>query len=99
MSDTGSLLAAFKKDLICGSFAGIFLCLSGHPLDSIKVRMQNSKVKLTLGGAIKSTFRKEGIVGFYKGMGAPLVTIPFINSIIFSSYEFCKRMIGVERDD
>lgn len=99
MSDTGSTFAAFKKDLVCGSFAGVFLCLSGHPLDSIKVRMQNSKTKMTLSGAIKSTLRNEGMVGFYKGMGPPLLTIPFINSIIFSSYEFCKRMIGVKSED
>ena len=30
---------AFKKDLICGSFAGVMVCLTGHPMDSVKVRM------------------------------------------------------------
>ena len=30
---------AFFKDLTCGSFAGLMVCLTGHPLDSMKVRM------------------------------------------------------------
>ena len=37
----------------------------------------------------------EGFKGFYKGMGSPLITIPVVNSIVFASYEFAKRMMGV----
>jgi hypothetical protein len=29
-------------------------------------------------------------------MGSPLVTIPVVNSIVFASYEFAKRMMGVQ---
>ena len=32
-------------------------------------------------------------------MGAPLVNMPFINAIVFSSYEFSKRMMGVVSED
>ena len=32
----------FRKDLICGSFAGLACVISGHPLDLMKVRMQSS---------------------------------------------------------
>ena len=60
-------------------------------MDSIKVRMQESKVKLGLKTACISTFRNEGLHGFYKGMGPPLMNIPIINSIIFASFEFAKR--------
>ena len=38
----------------------------------------------------------EGFKGFYKGMGSPLITIPIVNSIVFASYEFAKRMMGVQ---
>ena len=38
-------------------------------------------------------------MGFYKGMGPPLVTVPLINSIVFASYEFSKRQLGVVSDD
>ena len=36
--------------------------------------------------------------GFFKGMGPPLFTVPLINSIVFSSYELCKRMMGVKSE-
>ena len=71
------------------------MCLTGHPLDSMKVRMQNSKTKVSFTGIISQTFRNEGFLGFYKGMGPPLITVPLINSIVFASYEFCKRQLGV----
>jgi hypothetical protein len=32
---------------------------------------------------------------FIKGMGSPLITIPLVNSIVFASYEFAKRTMGV----
>ena len=35
--------------------------------------------------------------GFYKGIGPPLFTVPLINSIVFASYEFCKRLIGIHQ--
>lgn len=39
---------------------------------------------------------REGFSGFYKGGTPPLFFIPFINSIVFASYEFCKRYMGVK---
>jgi len=47
--------------------------------------------RVTMLGIIRSTRRREGFAGFYKGGTPPLFTIPFINSIVFASYEFCKR--------
>ena len=32
-------------------------------------------------------------------MGPPLITVPLINSIVFASYEFSKRQLGVVSDD
>jgi solute carrier family 25 carnitine/acylcarnitine transporter 20/29 len=89
----------FKTDLISGSFAGLVVCLTGHPFDSMKVRMQSMAGKTSFNGMLMNTLRREGIRGFYKGMGPPLMTVPFINSIIFASYEFCKRGLGVENDN
>jgi hypothetical protein len=38
-------------------------------------------------------------LGFYKGITAPAVTVPFINSIVFASYEFARRMQGVYSEE
>ena len=59
-------------------------------MDTMKVRMQNSKTKITFTKVIVNTYKGEGIRGFYKGMGPPLSTVPLINSIVFASYEFSK---------
>lgn len=44
------------------------------------------------------TISGEGFKGFFKGMGPPLFTVPLINSIIFASYEFCKRTLNVKNE-
>lgn len=91
-----SLYQVFVNDLVCGSFAGLAYILTAHPLDSIKVRMQlDRRGTISLRETIKETYIHEGMRGFYKGMGSPLITIPLVNSIVFASYEFAKRMMGV----
>lgn len=79
----------FFKSLICGTFAGIANCISGFPLDTIKVRMQMESVGLLQ--CIYSTY-KEGPLTFFKGVYYPLVTIPIVNAVSFSSYELYKRL-------
>ena len=54
------------------------------------------RVKISLRSIIEETYKHEGFRGFYKGMGSPLLTIPLVNSIVFASYEFAKRMMGVQ---
>ena len=63
-----SLYNLFLKDLICGSFAGLANVLSGHPFDSIKVRMQTSQeIKVRFTSVIRETWALEGV-------SRPLVT-------------------------
>lgn len=47
---------------------------------------------------VKTTFKGEGMLGFFKGLGPPFFTVPLINSIIFASYEFCKRLMNVKSE-
>ena len=91
----------FVQDLVCGSFSGVVNVCTGHPFDSIKVRMQMSnsgRKNVTMRAIIAETFRHEGPRGFYKGMSAPLVTVPVVNSVIFAGYEFSKRAMGVRSE-
>jgi len=48
---------------------------------------------------MKGILKNEGAMGFFKGMGPPLVSVPLLNSILFSSYEFRHRMVPQERKD
>ncbi|CAD8053128.1 unnamed protein product [Paramecium sonneborni] len=76
-------------DLAAGSISGIANCISSHPLDTVKVRMQMSDdgVVTTLQKIIKN----EGIKGFYKGMSFPILSIPITNAVVFSVYEFWRK--------
>jgi hypothetical protein len=53
-------------------------------------------MNISLRSVFRETYAHEGLRGFYKGMGSPLITIPIVNSIVFASYESAKRMMGVE---
>ena len=83
---------------MCGSLAGVAVALTGHPLDSVKVRMQESGNILTMRGVMSKTFVNEGFLGFYKGLGPPLTTVPLVNSIVFASYETAKKVMGVQSE-
>jgi hypothetical protein len=48
---------------------------------------------------IKATFRNEGFFGFFKGMSSPITMLPFVNAIMFTSYEYCKKRMGVKSED
>lgn len=78
---------------ICGGFGGLVSVLVGHPLDTIKVRLQtDSTYKSTMDCATK-TFNKDGFRGFYRGMSAPLATICPIFAISFMGFKMGKSFI------
>jgi len=66
----------------------------GHPLDTIKVRLQTS----SSGGAgmmdcVRLTLKEEGVRGFYKGMQSPLAGEGFFNAAQFLCYGAAKRLL------
>lgn len=81
----------FTQELILGSFAGVAICLVGHPFDTVKTRMQYSNKPLLY--TVRSTIKAEGPLAFYKGMGSPLFSTPIINAIVFSTYEVSKVIL------
>ncbi|KAL6066959.1 mitochondrial ornithine carrier protein, variant 2 [Balamuthia mandrillaris] len=60
------------QNLFVGSFAGMAGVCAGHPFDTVKVRLQaqygtQRLLYAGLGECVRSTWRAEGLVGFYKG--------------------------------
>lgn len=80
------------RDLVAGTIGGFAICLSGHPFDTIKVRMQMTQ--LSLSNCIRLSVKNEGIMSFYKGVQSPFYTVPLINAIVFGAYGFCHRLMG-----
>ncbi|KAJ1737327.1 hypothetical protein LPJ72_000607 [Coemansia sp. Benny D160-2] len=82
------------KDFVAGSLAGAAQVAVGHPLDTIKVRMQIEGTSVFKGpmDCLTKTVRNEGILGLYKGMSSPLVGIAAVNSLLFWAYSYGKTL-------
>lgn len=89
------------KYFFCGGFGGICTVLAGHPMDTVKVRLQTMPVvgpgetPLYTGtlDCIKKTIHKEGFKGLYKGMSAPLTGVAPIFAISFFGFGLGKKLI------
>ena len=63
---------------------------TGHPFDTIKVRIQASS---GASGGIMSMIKEfGGVASLFRGMGAPLSAAAVINAIVFGSYGIASRL-------
>ncbi|KAJ1920157.1 hypothetical protein H4219_001530 [Mycoemilia scoparia] len=82
------------RDSVAGSAGGAMQVLVGHPLDTVKVRLQiegSSKFRGPI-DCLTTTVRNEGVLGLYKGMSSPLVGIAAVNSLLFWAYSKLKAL-------
>lgn len=80
----------FVIDFCGGLFGGVASTYIGHPLDTVKVRLQTqSKTNPQYKGAchcFRTILRQEKFRGLYKGVTSPLLGIAGMNATIFSVY-------------
>eukprot|EP01102_Stenamoeba_stenopodia_P004920 TRINITY_DN15424_c0_g1_i1.p1 TRINITY_DN15424_c0_g1~~TRINITY_DN15424_c0_g1_i1.p1 ORF type:complete len:307 (-),score=57.46 TRINITY_DN15424_c0_g1_i1:234-1154(-) len=94
-SASGSIV----KNFFSGGFGGACLVAVGHPLDTIKVRLQTMTVvpgqAPPYAGALdcaRKTIAREGFFGLYKGMAAPLIGVTPMYAICFFGYDLGQRI-------
>lgn len=91
--------SSVKKDFIINFFAGctagVANVVSGHPFDTIKVRMQ--MIETTFGNCFRDIIKSEGAVSLYKGVASPLMSIPFVKATSFLTFEAALRKMGIEQ--
>eukprot|EP01120_Amphizonella_sp_Union-15-10_P009696 TRINITY_DN3737_c0_g5_i1.p1 TRINITY_DN3737_c0_g5~~TRINITY_DN3737_c0_g5_i1.p1 ORF type:complete len:299 (-),score=35.67 TRINITY_DN3737_c0_g5_i1:44-940(-) len=87
------------KESLAGGAGGMCLVLVGHPLDTIKVRIQTMTVTPGLPppytGVVDcalKTIRNEGVLGLYRGMSAPLVGVTPMYMLCFFGYQVGKQI-------
>ncbi len=75
--------------LLGGMFSGTISTICNNPIDMIKTRLQGSQSYKYNGtiDCIKNVIKNEGIMSFYKGLGARLMRVIPGQGIIFASYE------------
>jgi len=80
------------------------MLISGHPFDTVKVKLQSQPVPYpgqqpryaSAMDAVKQTIAKEGLRGLYKGMGAPLATVAACNAVLFAARGQMEALFRVE---
>ncbi|KAF9022943.1 mitochondrial carrier [Hymenopellis radicata] len=82
------------NDLLAGSAGGAAQVIVGQPLDTIKTRAQIAPSSKGPMDILTQTLKKEGFFALYKGMASPLIGIAGVNSLLFSSYVFSKRVVS-----
>lgn len=92
--EDGMKASDYVKEGLAGATAGAVGTLLGYPLDSIKTNMQTSQQPFAQ--VIRSIYSKEGVVGFYRGIGSPLVSLIFLNTLNFSSYATFRSWVGAQ---
>eukprot|EP00669_Euglena_mutabilis_P009189 TRINITY_DN4121_c0_g1_i1.p1 TRINITY_DN4121_c0_g1~~TRINITY_DN4121_c0_g1_i1.p1 ORF type:complete len:313 (-),score=20.55 TRINITY_DN4121_c0_g1_i1:728-1537(-) len=73
-------------------------CVIGHPLDTVKVCLQNCHASyLGVSDCIRRTLQNEGVRGFFKGLSAPVAAVSFQQAMFFSVNGATKRVIATAR--
>lgn len=72
------------KDLNAGTIGGVAGIIAGHPLDTVKVRLQTSSSKTAgLVRTVRHIVQHEGAAGLYKGLLSPVLSNAPINAVVF----------------
>lgn len=88
-------------DFIAGLVDGLGTVFAGHPFDTLKVRLQTSKVIIndftSTRDCFIKTLQREGIFGLYKGVIPPLLMTPlFAKSALFGVYGHCRNFFQAQ---
>ncbi|CAL8318947.1 unnamed protein product [Merluccius merluccius] len=73
-------------EYIAGCVSGALGVAVGHPMDTVKVRLQVGSEYRGMLDCVARTYANEGLRGFFKGMAFPVLVTGLANSAIFGSY-------------
>lgn len=88
IAGTGSSLEEGFLGLVGGALFGLVSPVVGHPLDTIKTKMQADSAHLhsTFSQTVKSVYQTQGVLGFYRGFLPPLVGSIAYRGVLFGAY-------------
>ncbi|XP_056425435.1 solute carrier family 25 member 48 [Hyla sarda] len=85
------------EDFLAGYLGGAASVIVGHPLDTVKVRLQAGQAYGSTFNCILTIYRNECVTGFFKGMSFPLASIAVYNSVVFGVFSNAQRYISQYR--
>lgn len=84
------------QEIVFGSLSGIAGKLLEFPFDTVKVRLQSQPVIPQYTSSLdcfKQTITKDGWLGLYRGISAPLAGAMFENAVLFVSYSKAQEVV------
>ncbi|XP_069500867.1 solute carrier family 25 member 45 isoform X2 [Ambystoma mexicanum] len=81
-------------EFVAGWIAGALGLVVGHPVDTVKVRWQTQSKYRGIFDCIAKTYQGETILGFFKGMSFPVLTVAISNALAFGSYSNALLFLG-----
>lgn len=82
-------------DLLSGAFAGFCSTMANNPVDVVKTKMQGIDSNKYNGFAdcFAQIWKKQGVMGFYSGIGPRLVRVILDVSLTFAIFHQLKRTV------
>jgi len=85
-------------DFIAGCIGGMAGVVVGHPLDTVKVRIQTqcarNPVYRGTFDCLRSIMVKEGTRGLYRGLSSPMVGVAAVNALTFGIHGNVRRLMA-----
>ncbi|KAM6976499.1 solute carrier family 25 member 48 [Aplochiton taeniatus] len=81
-------------DFVAGWIGGASSVIIGHPLDTVKTRLQAGQGYKNTFHCVLTIYRKETVAGFFKGLSFPLASITVYNSVVFGFFSNTQRLIS-----
>ncbi|KAM7242505.1 hypothetical protein CapIbe_006976 [Capra ibex] len=85
------------EDFVAGWIGGAASVIVGHPLDTVKARLQAGSGYGSTLSCIRTVYRRESVFGFFKGMSFPLASIAVYNSVVFGVFSNTQRFLSHHR--
>ncbi|XP_030360705.1 solute carrier family 25 member 48 isoform X2 [Strigops habroptila] len=82
------------QDFAAGWVGGAASVVVGHPLDTIKTRLQAGQGYGNTLNCVLTVYRNESVVGFFKGMSFPLASIAVYSSVVFGVFSNTQRLLS-----
>lgn len=84
------LASSWGKEFVAGGFGGTAGIIAGYPLDTIRIRQQQSGAGSAY-SILRGVVGSEGPRALYRGMAAPLASVTFQNAMVFQIYALLSR--------
>eukprot|EP00250_Pteridium_aquilinum_P018114 c23952_g2_i1 orf=725-1651(-) len=89
---------SWGREFVAGGLGGMAGVIAGHPLDTLRIHLQQPRGLSTPSCSAFSLIRRINATGgplaFFKGMGAPLASVPVQNAVTFQAYAQLSRALS-----